>query len=52
MLQIARLAGFASSGIGDGAAREGMVDGEVDDALILFVILFLHYFLSEFGARK
>jgi len=29
-----------------------MVDREVDDALMLFVLLFVHYFLSEFGARK
>ena len=44
MLWIVRLAGFASSGFGDGAAREGMVDGEVNDALMLFIALFLHYF--------
>ena len=39
-----RLAEFASSRFGDGAAREGIVDGEVDDALMLFIVIFVHYF--------
>jgi len=46
------LVGFASSGFGDGAAREGMVDEEVDDALMMFVVLFVHYFWSGVGAKK
>ena len=39
-----RLAEFASSKFGDGAVREGIVDGEVDDALMLFIVIFVHYF--------